>query len=137
MKSIKTLLFAGILMASRIAVAQRHPSLMLTAKNIGEMKAGISKYPLLGVSYQEVQHDADKAIARPIHVPTPADGGGGITHEQHKENYKNVLDCGIAYQLTGDAKYAQYVKDMLFAYAKVYNTWGRHPKRKEEPGGKI
>jgi hypothetical protein len=69
-------------------------------------------------------------------VPTPADGGGGITHEQHKKNYQNVLACGTVYQLTKDARYAKYVKDVLLQYAAVYKTWPRHPKRKQEPGGR-
>lgn len=110
---------------------------MLTKKNIPAVKEGIAKYPLLKSSFKEVKADADKALAAPISVPTPADAGGGITHEQHKNNYKAVIACGIAYQLTNNEHYARYIKDMLFAYAKVYNTWGRHPKRKQEPGGKI
>ncbi len=129
--SIATLVF------SLAAHGQTHPSIMLTKKNVEAVRAGITKYPLLKSSYNEVKEDADKAIASPINAPTPADGGGGITHEQHKNNYKAVTACGIAYQLTKDERYAKYVKDMLFAYAKVYNTWGRHPKRKQQPGGKI
>jgi oligo-alginate lyase len=117
--------------------AQTHPSLMLTKKNLEAVRAGITKYPLLNSSFEDLKKDADKAVATPINVPTPADGGGGITHEQHKNNYKAVNACGIAFQLTKDERYAKYVKDMLFAYAKVYNTWGRHPKRKQQPGGKL
>lgn len=117
--------------------AQQHPNIMLTKKNVEAVRAGINKYPLLKTSFNELKAEADKAMAQPINVPTPADGGGGITHEQHKNNYKAVNACGILYQLTKEERYAKYVKDMLFAYAKVYNTWGRHPKRKQTPGGKI
>ena len=110
---------------------------MLTKKNVEAVREGITKYPLLKSSYNEIKIDADKALASTINVPMPADGGGGISHEQHKNNYKNAVACGIAYQLTKEDRYAKYVKDLLFAYAKVYNTWGRHPKRKQQPGGKI
>ncbi len=134
---MKKVISIALLIFSLAAFSQSHPSIMLTKKNVEAVRAGISKYPLLKSSFNEVKDDADKAIISPINVPTPADGGGGITHEQHKNNYKNVMACGIAFQITKNEKYAEYVKDMLFAYTKVYNTWGRHPKRKQQPGGKI
>lgn len=110
---------------------------MLTKRNVAAVRAGLVKYPLLQTSYNDVKKTADKALATPINVPAPADGGGGITHEQHKNNYKNALACGIAYQLTANKMYAAHVKDMLMQYAAVYNAWPRHPKRKNDPGGKI
>jgi hypothetical protein len=118
-------------------VFAQHPSIMLTRKNVDEVRAGITKYPLLASSFKNLRSEADKALASPINVPVPADGGGGITHEQHKKNYQNVLACGTVYQLTKDARYARYVKDVLLQYAAVYKTWPRHPKRKQEPGGRI
>lgn len=118
--------------------AQTHPNIMLTKANIEVVKKGSLTYPLLKKSYQEVKARADFAIKNPIVVPTPKDGGGGYTHEQHKINYTNILDCGVAYQITGDKKYADYIKNMLLIYAKHYNEWGLHPKRKnDEDSGKI
>ncbi len=120
-----------------VGYGQQHPSLMLTKKNVEAVRAGTIKYPLLQSSYNELKKNADKAIVLPVNVPTPADGGGGITHEQHKKNYQNALACGVVYQLTKDERYAKYVKELLLRYAALYNTWGRHPKRKNDPGGKI
>ena len=114
-----------------------HPSIMLTKENVQAVRDGIKRYPLLRSSFDEELNSANKALTMPINVPTPADGGGGITHEQHKNNYKNAVACGIAYQITKDERYAKYVKDLLIRYAQVYNTWGRHPKRKQQPGGKM
>src|SRR5688572_2916161 len=99
------LFFAGSTIAQ-----QQHPSIMLTGKNVEAVREGIKKYPLLKSSFEDLKKHADKAIASPINVPTPADGGGGITHEQHKENYKQAVSCGIAYQLTKDKRYAEHVK---------------------------
>lgn len=126
-----------LLIGSVNHVYSQHPSIMLTKKNVEAVHAGIMKYPLLQSSYNDIKRDAEKAVASPINVPTPADGGGGITHEQHKKNYQNAVACGVVFQLTKDVKYAKYVKDLLLQYAALYNTWGRHPKRKQEPGGKI
>lgn len=75
----------------------------------------------------EVLSAADAALNSPISVPIPADGGGGVVHEQHKSNYYAMFHCGVAYQLTGDKKYARYVADMLEAYARLYPTLGFHP----------
>ena len=50
-----------------------------------------------------------------------------VVHEQHKSNYYAMFHCGVAYQLTGDKKYARYVADMLEAYARLYPTLGFHP----------
>jgi hypothetical protein len=119
------------------AVAQQHPSLMLTKANLTAVKQGINKYPLLTSSFKALKEEADLALVQPINVPTPADGGGGISHEQHKKNYKNVLACATVYQLTQQVKYAAHAKAILMQYAKQYNTWGRHPKRKQTPGGKL
>ena len=122
---------------SILSLQAQHPSIMLTKNKIEEVRVGLGKYPLLNASFQKVKADADKALSAPILIPTPADGGGGVTHEQHKKNYQNAVDCGTVYQLTKDIRYANYVKDMLLAYAKVYKTWPRHPKRKQDPGGRI
>ncbi|MCS3801233.1 heparinase II/III family protein [Niastella sp. OAS944] len=128
-------MIAGLLQTTR--AQQQHPSLLLTRQNIETVRNGVTKYPLLQQSWKELKKDADKAIKGAIDVPTPHDSGGGTTHEQHKKNYQNILACGIAWQITKDEQYARYVKDLLLQYAAVYNTWGRHPKRKDQPGGKM
>jgi len=137
MKKIILILIVSIAAKMPLLAQQEHPSIMLTKKNVAAIKAGLSKYPLLRSSYEEVKKVADKAIASTINVPAPVDGGGGITHEQHKENYKQAVACGVVYQLSGEKKYAEHLKNMLLKYAAVYNTWPRHPKRKQEPGGKM
>lgn len=119
-------------------MAQTHPSLMLTQANVAAVRKGISTYPLLRQSYETVKIAADKALAEPIVVPVPKDGGGGYTHEQHKKNYSNMLNCGIAYQISGEKKYADYVKNVLLNYASQYQKWPLHPKGKSnDDAGRI
>lgn len=123
---------------SLISVAQMHPSIMITEANIGALRKGSEIYPLLKQSYQDVKKDADLALNSPINVPVPQDAGGGLTHEQHKRNYINILNSGVAYQISGDKKYADYVRDILLNYASQYQKWPLHPKRKDNhPAGKI
>src|SRR5688500_14904140 len=98
MRNYKHLFCCCFLLFAINAISQQHPSIMLTKKNVAAVQEWIKKYPLLKSSYEDMKKHADKAIASPLNVPTPADGGGGITHEQHKENYKQAVSCGIAYQ---------------------------------------
>jgi hypothetical protein len=120
------------------ASAQQHPNLMLTKNNIAAVRQGVTQYPLLKTSFAAVKQQADKALSKPIDVPVPKDGAGGYTHEQHKQNYQNMVACGLAYQVTGQQKYADYVKNMLLKYAAQYEGWPQHPKKKSNQiPGKI
>jgi hypothetical protein len=120
------------------ALAQTHPNIMLTKADIAAVRKGVSLYPLLKSSYQDVKIEADNAIATTISVPVPKDGGGGASHEQHKRNYQNIMACGIAYQITGDARYAHYVNKLLLSYAAQYESWPLHPKRENSnPPGRM
>ncbi|MDF2192932.1 alginate lyase family protein [Paraflavitalea sp. CAU 1676] len=130
------ILLAGLSMAT-LAGAQQHPSIMLTKSNVEAVKKGITQYPLLQKSFKSLKKDADKALMTPIEVPQPKDGGGGASHEKHKRNYQDMLACGMLYQLTREERYAKFVQDMLLQYAAVYNSWPRHPKKKQNPGGKM
>jgi hypothetical protein len=137
----RTLYFSlCLVLATGRASAQQapHPSLMLTKQNLPALVKGISEYPLLKKSFAETKQMADKAISTPINVPIPKDGGGGATHEQHKLNYQYILASGIAYQITGEKKYAEFVKNILLSYAAQYEQWPLHPKRRSSnPAGKI
>jgi hypothetical protein len=139
MNYLKKLVMAVFcLIFSLPVLAQEHPGIMLTKKNIEAVRRGVQTYPLLKDSYRKVKAAADKALAEPISVPTPKDAGGGASHEQHKKNYISMLNCGIAYQISGDKKYAGYVENMLLKYAADYSKWPLHPKRKENhQAGKI
>lgn len=139
MNYLKKVVIVSLCVFSSIKlVGQTHPSIMLTKANIDAVREGCATFPLLQKSYQTVKTDADKALASPINVPIPADGGGGYTHEQHKKNYNNMLNSAVTYQISGDKKYADYVKNVLLSYASQYEKWPLHPKRKnEKDGGRI
>lgn len=115
----------------------QHPSLLFTQQEVEEIKAGRGTVPAFDQSLSEVLNAADVAVNSPIIVPVPKDGGGGIVHEQHKSNYYAMFHCGVAWQLTGDKKYARYVADMLEAYAKMYPTLGFHPLKLSSVPGRL
>ncbi len=130
--------FATLLTVTFTAVAAaQHPSLLLTERGVAEIRAARGEVPAFDRSLEATLRGADDALAQPIVVPQPKDGGGGYTHEQHKLNYYRMFDCGVAYQMTGEAKYARYVVDMLLAYAELYPTLGYHPVKLSGVPGRI
>lgn len=125
-----------VLTSSQFAFPQ-HPSLLFTQKEVKEIKAERGNVPAFDKTLSETLDAADAALKSPISVPVPIDGGGGVVHEQHKSNYYAMFHCGIAYQLTGDKKYATYVANMLEAYAKLYPTLGLHPLHLSSVPGRL
>ena len=119
------------------AVAQEHPSLLLTRKGVTEIRNNRGKVEAFDRSLAATFAGAERALSLPIVVPQPKDGGGGYTHEQHKLNYYQMFDCGVAYQLSGEKKYARYVVDMLLAYAKLYPTLDFHPMTLSKTPGRL
>ncbi|WP_296007868.1 alginate lyase family protein [uncultured Alistipes sp.] len=134
---MKKTLFLLLFALSVLPCAASHPSLMLTQRGVEAMRADRGKVPAFDASIARTLAGADVALAAPIEVPQPRDGGGGRTHERHKLNYYEMVDCGIAWQLTGDERYARRVADMLAAYADLYPTLGFHPVTLSKTPGRI
>lgn len=133
----KIVLTITLSLALLTAVAGDHPSLMLTRRGVELMRADRGKVPAFDASIDRTLAGADAALRSPIVVPQPRDGGGGYTHERHKLNYYEMVDCGIAWQLTGQERYARRVADMLAAYADLYPTLGFHPVTLSKSPGRI
>ncbi|KTF13949.1 heparinase II/III domain-containing protein [Pseudoalteromonas sp. H103] len=116
-----------------------HPNLVITNDDVQHMRQAIStnSESQFATAFESLKAQVDEQIAQPITVPVPKDGGGGYTHERHKKNYQLMYNAGVIYQLSKDEKYANYVRDMLIAYAQLYPTLDVHPKRKvksQNPG---
>ncbi len=137
--TMKRLSFLLILLLAGIArlVAEEHPCLLLTPEGVAEIRRDRGSVPDFDRSLEATLAGADRALSLPIVVPQPKDGGGGYTHEQHKLNYYQMFDCGVAYQMTGEERYARYVADMLKAYAALYPTLGFHPLELSGTPGRI
>lgn len=119
---------AFCLMTGLILTAKaQHPRLIVNQNEVNTIRQVKGQIAAFDKTLAKLISDADKALAMPISVPVPCDGGGGVVHEQHKTNYYAMFHCGLAYQYTGEKKYAKYVTDMLMEYARLYPTWGLHP----------
>ena len=133
---MRKLLFLIFVLVFSILKAE-NPSIFLTPTAVKEIQKSLGKYPAFDKSYAELKSIADKAILSEIIVPIPKDGGGGYTHEKHKNNYYEMNACGILFQISGNKKYAQFVESMLLKYADLYPTLGLHPEKKSEAQGKL
>ena len=114
-----------------------HPNLVLTTSGVKEIKSKLGTIPLLDKSLEEAIKRVDDAMLGGIEVPIPKDMAGGYTHTQHKKNYFILQEAGTLFQLTGDKKYAEYTRDVLLTYAKMYPTLPRHPQQRSYARGKI
>ena len=78
--------------------------------------------PLFDAEVARATRFVGEMMAAGINVPMPRDPGGGYTHEQHKKNYRAIAEAGELFRITGDKTYANFVRDMLLAYAELYFT---------------
>lgn len=129
------ILFLAVLFP--LQAAGTHPGLFLTPKGVKEIRSSLGKYPFFDGAYRDMKQIADHAVGSVIEVPVPVDGGGGYTHEKHKNNYYEMQAAGILFQVTKDKKYAEFVKNMLLKYAEMYPGLGLHPMVKSATPGKL
>ncbi len=127
MRNLAILFFSLVLCACTQAGQTAHPSLLLTSEGVKQIRAHKGKLPVFDASLDKLMQDADAAVVREICLPAPKDGGGGYSHEMHKLNYYDMYNMGIAWQLSGDEKYAQKVRDILLAYVDFYPSLDFHP----------
>lgn len=116
---------------------QNHPNLILTKKGVETIQKLKGKAPLFEEVLAKTKKEVDVDIASGIHVPIPKDMAGGYTHERHKKNFFILQKAGNLYQITGDEKYAIFVRDMFLKYAKIYPTLPKHPTDRSYATGKI
>ncbi|NOR27365.1 MAG: heparinase, partial [Lutibacter sp.] len=114
-----------------------HPKLVLTQKGVQNIRENLGNVPLFDETLAKVKEEIDAEILVGIDVPIPKDFSGGYTHERHKKNYSMMQKAGVLYQILDNEKYALYVKEMLFAYEKLYPTLPLHPQTRSYARGKL
>ncbi|WP_336987078.1 alginate lyase family protein [Altererythrobacter aquiaggeris] len=93
--------------------------------------------PLYAAELSRSEEFVTGMMAQGVVVPVPKDPGGGYTHEQHKRNYRAIHLSGQLFRITGEQKYRNYVRDMLFAYADLYPALGEHPAKANQNVGRL
>ncbi len=133
----RTILYLLFTFTVSFFYAKEYPSLMLTKSGVQRIRENLGKNPMFDATISEAKQKADLAISSPIIVPVPKDGGGGLTHEKHKDNYYAMYYSGIMYQITGEEKYASYVQKMLNEYMKLYPGLDYHPVKMSSTPGRL
>jgi hypothetical protein len=108
------------------ALAQVRPRLVISGEDVRIMREERLAYPLFDRSFAEAVAVLDTALAHPLDVPLPRDAGGPV-HERHKKNYAELQLAGVLYAVTGEERYARFVRDELLLYAKIYPGLKTHP----------
>ena len=136
-KMITLLLFVATLGTSLLIQAQQHPNLILTKTGVEKVRQNLGSVPLFDATVQSVKQEVDAEIALGIDTPIPKDFSGGYTHQRHKLNFMIAQKAGALYQILQDAKYAKYIRDMLFQYEAMYKTLPVHPQTRSYARGKL
>ncbi|HAA10613.1 MAG TPA: heparinase, partial [Cytophagales bacterium] len=126
-----------LLLLVTLGWSQSGPTLILTEGGARNLREALGQAPLLDKTFAQTVSEVDAAMLRGIDVPIPKDRAGGYTHEQHKSNFFILQKAGVLFQVTQEEKYAQYVKEMLFAYKDLYPTVDRHPATRSYARGKF
>ena len=137
MRTVNGILIAFICLLSSTFACAAHPNLVINESDVQAMQKAVSTEGRFQTAYLQAKANFDAVLSSPMDVPVPKDGAGGYTHEQHKRNYQNMYQAGVLFQISGEEKYRNYVRDMLLEYASLYPTLDVHPKRKvnsQNPG---
>ena len=111
------------------------PSLASAPTDVPPRRATLP--PLYAEELGRARGFVDEMMRAGVVVPVPKDPGGGYTHEQHKRNYRAIQLAGQLYRITGEKRYAGYVRDVLLAYADLYPTLGEHPAKSNQQSGRL
>jgi len=78
-------------------------------------------------------------IVRSDPTKPSTDYDGCVLHQPHNKLSRGVLDLGLAYQVTGDRRYAAKAREILLAYAEKYLSYPLHNTRGEAKigGGRV
>ncbi|TYA78370.1 alginate lyase family protein [Seonamhaeicola marinus] len=114
-----------------------HPSIILTHEGVKAIRDHLGEIPIFDTTLKATKTQVDIEIEKGIDLPVPKDYSGGYTHETHKKNFLIAQKAGVLYQILDDEKYGNYVKEMLFGYAKLYPTLPKHPQPRSYARGKI
>ena len=135
-RKISLVTFLMFLLVSNAFPGNSHPNLLINSKDVEEIKASLGKYPTFDNAFQKAKNMVDLALSNPMDVPVPKDAGG-YTHERHKKNYTEMQAAGILFSITGEKKYASFIREMLLKYAVLYPTLGKHPAASNESAGRL
>ncbi len=125
-----------VLLATSTVIATARPSLVITTEEAKAIRSILGNNKLIDNTFEQVRAKVEIALTNPIETPQPGEAGG-YAHEKHKQNYRDMKNAGLLFTITGEEKYAQFIKNMLDAYAELYPTLPPHPLSHHQKPGKL
>ena len=115
-----------------------HPCTLWDQEDIAHYQAMLKTSPELQSQLAGLKQAMDVRITRPVGILQPqkdAEGkwrhisdveslNGSIVGAIHNQLALDIANLGTLYALTGEAKYAEFAKQMLLAYADAYPDYG-------------
>jgi hypothetical protein len=108
-------------------MSKGHPCTLWDQEDIARLQKQLATCQPLQEEFAKLKKEMDRRIAQPLGVPEP--GSGPFPRDvlrAHAANAHTISDLGTIYALTGEAKYGEFCKKMLVAYAAGYPTY-KHP----------
>ena len=134
--SLIALVFLACSPKGEAPLGAQHPSVSISRPEAQAIMAELDELPILASSYQVLKDATDLALGQSMDVPQPGEAGG-YAHERHKQNYRDMKNAGYLFTLTGDVRYAEFIKQMLDRYAELYPTLGLHPLAHKQAAGRL
>jgi len=127
----------ALLLAACTSLCAAPPvELLMSPGEAAEIRGQLGQYPMFDAAFENARTIVEKALAAPIDVPVPVDAAA-YTHERHKQNYNEMHLAGILYQITGDDRYAAFIREQLRRYADLYPTLGNHPAARGRSAARL
>jgi len=130
-------LLMAVIAAPAAQAGIAHPRLLLSTNDVELISQTSPLPPGFERAVEQAKKNADRYLDAIPDVPIPKDAGGGYTHEQHKRNSVTIQNAGFLYQITGNKAYANLARDILLAYANMYEALPEHPQQKNQSPGKL
>lgn len=113
-----------------------HEPVFLTVAEATALRAVLDQDSLIGRSLRTERDALALFMVEPVSVPGSGPGGGEA-HEQHKRNYTMLFSAGRFWMMTGEARYAERVRDVLLQYASVYRQLPYAKPYSHNPPGRL
>ena len=117
-----------------------HPCTLWDAEDVQHFKKMLTESKELKAQFDGLRHALDIRITQPVGVPQPVKndkgdyihlsdvqvppGGTANYGAIHNQLSLDLANLGLMYQLTGDAKYADFAKKIFLAYADAAPHYG-------------
>ena len=122
-----------------VALPGEHPRLMFTPKELAEFKNTLNTTERGKAALESFMGVANAAVANPPAFPSPEDTAANKSEagKVHFANSHHAQECGFAYALSGDEKFAKQARDILVGYSERYASYPQHSGRNRADNSKI